>query len=329
MLKIGPLTINTNVFLASLSGCSDLAFRLIAREHGAQFCFQEMSDSNSLVYAGTKKNDDLHQAHAQDVPIAAQLMGSDPEMMLKGARKILERNSNIAFLDINAACPMKKIIKKKAGAHLIADPQRLYSIIDKLALSLPIPITIKLRIGYLEKNIEYIVRLAKNCEEHGIKAIFVHGRTMEQLYHGDVDHESIKAIKDNVKIPVIASGNIFSPQRAKEMMELTGCDGVIVARGAFGNPWIFNQISHYLKTGELLAPPTLEEKLAVAIRHLQYIEKYKLLPERTKVGFSRKVAIWYLKSFKNAASLRCRIGLAKSFPELYELIENLLEAKDW
>jgi tRNA-dihydrouridine synthase B len=320
-IKIGPIKTHTNVFLASMAGCTDLSFRLIAREMGAQFCFFEMSDSNSLVYGSGRKTADMLQAHPRDLPIAAQLLGSDPEIMLKAAKKLIELNNNISFLDINAACPIKKVIKKKAGAYLIKEPEMLYRIIDKLSSSLAIPITIKLRTGYLEKDPEHIVSIAKNCEQNGAKVIFVHGRTKAQAYSGDVDHGSIKAIKANVKIPVIASGNIFSAQKAKEMIDLTQCDGVLVARGACGNPWIFAQIKNYLKKGALLPDPTLKEKLAVLTKHLQYIEKYKLLS--AKVGFSRKVANWYLKHIKDAAVLRSKVVGAKSFQELYQLIDDL------
>jgi tRNA-dihydrouridine synthase B len=323
MVQIGTLNINTNIFLASLSGCTDLAFRLIAREQGAEFCFHEMSDSNSMVYASRPKTDDIHQFHPQDLPVAAQLLGSDPDIMLQAAKKILAINEHISFIDINAACPMKKVIKKKAGAYLINEPEKLYAIIDKLASSLSLPITVKLRTGYLEKDPERIVAIAQKCEQNGAKAIFVHGRTKEQCYTGAVDFQSIKAIKDNVKIPVFGSGNIFSAKQAREMIELTGCDGVLVARGAFGNPWIFAQIKNYLTNGILLPDPTLAEKLSMLVKHLQYVEKYKLLPVETKVGFSRKVAIWYLKKFKYAAVLRDRVSRAHSFEEFYNLIDEL------
>jgi len=323
MVQIGPINTHTNVFLASMAGCADLSFRLIAREQGAEFCFYEMSDSNSLVHGSGRKTADMLQAHPRDLPIAAQLLGSDPEIMLKAAKKLIEPDNNISFLDINAACPIKKVIKKKAGAYLIKEPEMLYRIIDRLSSSLSLPITIKLRTGYLTKDPERIVSIAKNCEQNGAKAIFVHGRTKEQGYSGAVDHDSIRAIKAGVKIPVIASGNILSAQKAKEMIDLTHCDGVLVARGACGNPWIFGQIKNYLRKGALLPDPTLKEKLAVLIKHLQYIEKYKLLSDRTKVGFSRKVAIWYLKQMKNAVVLRSEVGRAQSFQELYQMIDDL------
>lgn len=328
MLKIGSKKINTNIFLAPLSGCADLSFRLIAREHGAEFCFYEMFDSNSLARNSGTKFKDMIQKHPKDLPIAAQILGSDPEIMLKGAKILLELNNHISFLDINAACPIRKVIKKKSGAYLLKEPELLYRIIDKLSSTLPLPITVKMRVGYQIIDIKNIIDIAKNCEQNGAKALFVHGRTKSQLYSGKVDYNSIKAIKDNVKIPVIASGNIFSPQQAKQTIEATGCNGVIVARGAFGNPWIFNQIKCLLEKGIILPDPTLKEKLAVLIKHLQYLEKYKMLAPKNRIGFARKVAIWYFKNFKNAAVLRGGVGKIQSFEELYKLIDSLLLLPD-
>lgn len=323
MLQIGSQKINTNIFLASLSGCSDLPFRLIAREMGADFCFYEMIDAHSLAFQPRPKNNEMLSTNAQDLPIAAQLLGSDPNIMLRAAEKILEINPKISFLDINAACPVKKVIKKKAGAYLINKPAPLYRVIEKLSAALPIPITVKLRTGYSKKNKAGIIKIARACEKSGAKAIFVHGRTQSQLYAGEVDFSSIKAIKDNVKIPVIASGNIFSAEKAKEMLDKTGCDGILVARGAFGNPWIFRQIKAYLTEGVLLPAPSLNEKLARLTKHLKYIEKYKQTSIKVKVGIARKVAIWYLKGFEHAAMLRDKVGRAQSLQELSVLIDSL------
>jgi nifR3 family TIM-barrel protein len=320
MVKIGSKNIKTNIFLAPLAGCADLSFRLIARALGAEFCFYEMADSNSLVWNSRRKTADMFQAHPEDLPIAAQLLGSDPEIMLTGAKKLLEYNRKISFLDINAACPVKKVVQKRAGAHLLREPELLYGIISKLSSSLHLPITVKLRSGYLKKDIEAIVLIAKRCEEHGAKALFVHGRTMAQGYAGEVDYESIRAIKESVKIPVIGSGNILSPQKAKEMMDLTGCDGILVARGAFGNPWIFKQIKTFLNKGILLPEPGSAEKAAVSIKHIQYVEKYKQMSPRTKLGFARKVALWYLKGFKNVSIRRGEIVRAQSIEELLGML---------
>ncbi|MFH1542588.1 MAG: tRNA dihydrouridine synthase DusB [bacterium] len=316
------------VLLAPLAGVADLAYRLIARELGAEFCFYEMADSHSLVLSAPKKNADIHQDHPQDRPIAAQLLGPEAEIMYQAAKKLLALHPHSTFLDINAACPVKKVLKKKSGAYLIKEPDELFKIIDKLASKLKLPITVKLRAGYTKIDTKHIVKVAQGCVDSGAQALFVHGRTMSQLYHGEVDYESIKAIKDNVKVPVYGSGNIFSPQDAKKMIDLTGCDGVLVARGSFGNPWLFRNISNYLENGELTAEPTLEQKLPVLRRHIQYIEKYKLLSPKAKVGFSRKIAVWYLKHFRNSAAIRTRVNKIVSFDELYCLIDELLQQQN-
>lgn len=323
MLSIGSKRINTNILLASLAGCADLSFRLIAREYGAKFCFYEMFDSNSLYFGPGVKTEDMRQTHAEDQPIAAQMLGADPEIMLKAAKILLALNENITFLDINAACPVKKVVKKKAGAYLLQEPESLYRIIDKLSANLSLPITVKLRTGYSVRNLENIITIAKKCEQSGAKALFVHGRTKEQQYSGEVDYASIKAIKDNVGIPVIASGNIFSPQKAKQVFSKTFCDGILVARGAFGNPWIFKQIEYFMDKGVLQPGPTFSEKISVLNKHIRLVMKYKMVPDRNKLGFARKVALWYSKKLGIARALRDEINRQQSFKGLFDLIDRL------
>ncbi|MFA4859027.1 MAG: tRNA-dihydrouridine synthase, partial [Candidatus Margulisiibacteriota bacterium] len=215
------------------------------------------------------------------------------------------------------------VIKKFSGAYLLQTPAILCRIIDRLAAALALPITVKLRIGYAKRDVDKIVGIARQCEQAGAQAIFVHGRTQAQLYSGGIDYASIKAIKENVKIPVIASGNIFSPQKAKEMLELTGSDGVWVARGALGNPWIFRQIKTFLTSGGLLREPSFAEKMEVLKRHLSYVDKYKLLPPRSKVGIGRKVALWYLKGFKHAAAVRAATCRIQTMDELFLLLDRI------
>ncbi|MBU0574389.1 MAG: tRNA dihydrouridine synthase DusB [Candidatus Margulisbacteria bacterium] len=308
------------VILAPIAGVADLAFRLICREHGAGLCFYEMLDSNSLIHGPKRKIEDIIQFHKKDTPIAGQLLGNDPDNMLKAAKKLLKYCGHIKFLDINAACPVKKVLKKKAGAHLLKEPETLYRVIDKLANNLPLNITVKLRVN------ENITQIARGCENAGAKVLFVHGRTAQQLYKGNVDHRAIKSVKDAVKIPVYASGNIFSPQAAKEALDLTGCDGVLIARGSFGNPWIFKRTKHYLKTGKLLAEPGWAEKLTTIRRHVQYIEKNKKMITRINLACARKTAIWYLKSFKNSRAVRDEAGKKHTFKELYALIDSISES---
>ncbi len=320
MLKIGNISINTNIFLAPMAGCTDLPFRLIAREHGAKFCFYEMVDSNSLIY-GHHQTYSILKSDKKDLPIAGQLLGSDPSVMLDAAQKLLDL-VKISFLDINCACPAKKVIKKKAGAHLLRDTARLYKILNALVTALPIPITIKIRIGYDTKDLKHIIHIAEHCQDLGIAAIFVHGRVVTQGYAGDIDYDFIKAIKDSVKIPVFGSGNILSPEMAKTMFDETGCDGIVVARGALGNPWIFKEIEDYIKSGKIAKEVSIEERKKVLKKHLSYIDKYKAISQSGKIGFMRKTAIWYLKSIPCAARLREKITATKNYEEMLDLIDN-------
>lgn len=298
------------IILAPLSGCTDLPFRLIAREHGAKLCFFEMLDSNSLTH-NRRQSYWLLTSDKKDAPIAGQILGSDPDIMLEAAHKVLDR-ARISFLDINCACPAKKVIKKKAGAHLLRDETRLYDILKKLVPALPVPITIKIRAGYDTKDLGRITSMVKRCEDLGVAVIFVHGRLAKQGYAGDVDYGSIKAVKESVKIPVYGSGNIFSRELMKKMFDETGCDGVLVARGALGNPSIFEGVD----PDEV----SVEDKKKILKKHLSYIDKYKPITQSGKIGYMRKVAIWYLKSVPMAARLRSRITSAKSYENLLEVI---------
>jgi len=322
MIKIGPKKIDTNIFLAPLSGCSDLAFRLISREHGAKFCFFEMVDSNCLVRGPRHKTFSILKTIEPDSPIAAQLLGNDPSVMLRAAREVMGC-ANISFLDINAACPAKKIIKKKAGSYLLYDQGTLSKIVKKLSSALSIPVTVKMRLGYEKETLKDILKFAKTCESSGAQAIFVHGRTRSQGYMGEVDYRSIKAIKDSVKIPVFGAGNILSPELAKKMLDQTGCDGILVARGALGNPWIFSQIEEYLNNGRTMPPVNFSVKKAVLKKHLFYVERYKVMSPSNKAGFMCKVATWYLRGFPKATRIRQKISIVKRYEEMIKLIDEL------
>lgn len=321
-MKIGSLDLDTNVFLAPMAGCTDIAFRLICREHGAKFCYYEMLDSNAVMYnLENSSNSDALITCDKDVPIAAQLLGSDVDIVYQAAQKLLKLRE-VSYLELNAACPVTKVMKKKAGAHLLRDPKTLYKIIKKLATSFDLPITVKLRAGYSDINLKEIATIAKNCEKNGVAAIFVHGRTKDQLYKGAINYESIKAIKHAVNIPVIGSGNVFDPTLAKKMFQETDCDGVLVARGAFGNPWIFQQIEDYLTHGLPPEKVTNQMRKTALLKHLGYLEQYRNPRSKHLVGYMRKVAIWYSNSIKNAAEIRNKITFAKTRDELFGIIEG-------
>lgn len=321
MIQIGNIKIDTNILLAPMSGCTDLPFRLIAREHGAQFCFFEMLDSNSLTH-NRRQSFTILKTMDQDMPIAGQLLGSDPAIILDAAHKVLDR-VKLSFLDINCACPVKKVIKKKSGGHLLRDTPRLYSIIKKLSSSLNLPITIKIRIGYDKKSIKDTVEMVKRCEDCGIAAVFVHGRLVSQGYAGEIDYDFIRKIKESAKVPVFGSGNILSGSMAKKMLEETSCDGILVARGALGNPWIFGQINEYLKGHPSQKTVTIEERKKTLKKHLSYVENYRDMSKTGKVGFMKKIAIWYLKSIPLASRLRVKITSAKTYEGILSTISSI------
>lgn len=303
-----------------MAGCTDLSFRLIAREHGAKLCFLEMVDANSMV--NRKDTDiDIIKTIKKDSPLAGQLVGATPELMVKAAKRLLKL-VDIKFLDVNAACPVKKMMKKKAGSYFMKEPDNLFKIVKLLSTKLDIPITVKLRIGYNHVDQEHIMDIAKKCEADGASALFVHGRTMKQGYSGEIDYETIRKIKDSVKVPVFGSGNVFDPKMAKKMLDNTGCDGVMVARGALGNPWIFENIEKQLE-GKPLYIPSIEERLTVLKEHLAYLKKYKIIHPESLIGYMRKVSLWYVREFEGAGKMRGIINSVKSYEELLELIHKL------
>ncbi|MDD4955169.1 MAG: tRNA dihydrouridine synthase DusB [Candidatus Omnitrophica bacterium] len=320
MVKIGSKIIDTTVFVAPLAGCSDLSFRLTCREYGAKFCFFEMIDANSLIYNRIRSLRIIRTIE-EDSPIAGQLLGRDPQIMLEAALKLLEQ-VNISFLDVNCACPVKKVVKKKSGAYLVNDIEALSKLIKKLSGSLPVPVTVKLRVGYLEKNKRQITDAAKACEDSGASALFVHGRTKTQMYSGDVDYSLIRAVKEAVSIPIFGSGNVFTPQLAKKMFDETNCDGVIVARGALGRPWMPKHIADYME-GKNIETIDMKERKEALKKHLVYFRKYKEVKDSIKVGFMRKIAIWYLRDFAECARARGAICRISSYEELLSLINSL------
>jgi tRNA-dihydrouridine synthase B len=323
MMRIGSIQIATNIFLAPLSGCSDLAFRLIARECGAQFCFFEMVDAHSLLGPKNPKKFQILQTRKEDSPIAAQMLGSDPVVVLDGAQALLEQVP-VTFLDVNSACPAKKVVKRGAGAGLLARPAVLGNMLQTLASQLPVPITVKLRIGFHHLELDVLRDLAKLCEASGATALFVHGRTRAQAYTGEVDYQAIRAVKQAVNIPVVGSGNVFTPELAAHMLTETGCDGILVARGAFGSPWIFRDIQNYLQQGVCAPEEDLSVRKAVLKRHLAYIAAYKECSASGKIGFMRKVTIWYLKGFPGAARIRGLVGAIPDYESLLYFIENIM-----
>ncbi|MFA4843877.1 MAG: tRNA dihydrouridine synthase DusB [Candidatus Margulisiibacteriota bacterium] len=320
MIKIGTYKLPGKIIMAPLSGCTDLAFRLMARRYGAKLCFLEMADANSLVHQDVGITE-FFKTNREDQPLAAQLVGGEPAAMVEALQRLLTLVKP-AFIDINAACPVRKMVGKKAGSYLIFEPARLYRIVEGVVAASSLPVTVKLRTGFERRDRRHLLTIARNLAKRGVAAIFIHGRTRGQGYSGEVDYAAIKAVKEAVTIPVFGSGNIFSPELAKKMFDLTGCDGITVARGALGHPWIFRRIEHYLKDGKLSLEPSSRAKMTALKEHLALLAEHR---RTSQLGWMRKVAIWYLKGFPDACEWRNRFGRAKSYEEMLGLIDEQQE----
>lgn len=321
MPQRASLKLDTKILLAPLAGCSDLPFRLISREHGARLCFFEMVDANSLVRGNRKKTLSILKTSPEDAPSAAQIIGCEESIMKDAASEICDLLRPL-FLDINAACPVRKVTKKGAGAALLANRNLLFRIIKSVASSVSVPVTVKIRTGYSDEPLADLDKLAVGLQENGASAIFIHGRTRQQGYSGDVDYASIRMVKESVGIPVIGSGNIFSADLAMRMFDKTTCDAITVARGALGNPWIFKALDSYFKGSSPNIQIKPSERKAVLKRHLKYIEELKDSSQKGRIGTMRKVAIWYTRGFAHSASVRQKISLVKDYDAMLELVDT-------
>ncbi|MFH0947501.1 MAG: tRNA dihydrouridine synthase DusB [Elusimicrobiota bacterium] len=323
MLKIGNKEIPSNIIMAPMSGCTDLAFRTMVRKYGAKLCFFEMVDATSLIMKSAKTFQML-KTNSKDRPLAAQLIGSDPIQMLDGANILLDTVPDIMFLDINSACPVQKVLKKKAGAYLMKSPRTLLKIAKTLSSKLHLPITVKIRTGYDKNDLSFLTDLVRRLEDSGISAIFIHGRTCKQMYSGEIDYTSIREVKNAVpQIPVFGSGNIFSPELAKKMFDETGCDGITVARGSLGTPWIFRDIERYLSTGKFVKPKNIDEKRTALEKHIRYVKKFRERSSEGNVGFMKKITMWYTKGFPDARNIRNKICKIKNYGQLSDFMANL------
>ena len=315
-MKIGNVEIKNNVFLAPMAGVTDLPFRLLCKEQGCGLVYTEMVSAKALSFKN-KKTENLLQSDPKERPAAIQLFGSDPEIMAETAKTISALPVDI--IDINMGCPAPKIVKNGEGSALMRSPSLIGDIVKAISEAQPKPVTIKIRKGFDDTSIN-AVEIAKIAEENGASAVAIHGRTREQFYSGKADYSIIKAVKESVSIPVIGNGDVFDPVSAKTLLEYTGCDAIMIGRGAQGNPWIFKRILHFLKTGEILPTPTPEEKGQMALRHGKMLIEYK--GEYIGVREMRKHVTWYSKGLHGAAEIRNLINRAETFAELNNIIEK-------
>ena len=318
-MKIGNLELENNVFLAPMAGVTDLPFRLLCKEMGCGLVYSEMVSAKGILY-DNKNTTELLEIDPNERPVAVQLFGSDPEILGAMAKKI--EPYPIDIIDVNMGCPAPKIVKNGEGSCLMKTPELVGKIVKSLVESQSKPVTIKFRKGFDDDHIN-AVEIAKIAEANGASAVAVHGRTREQYYSGKADWDIIKQVKAAVNIPVIGNGDVFSPEDAKNLLDHTGCDAIMVGRGAQGNPWIFKRILHYLQTGELLPEPTAEERVEKALRHSQMLIDYK--GEYIGVREMRKHMAWYMKGLPGAAELRGKLNHAENMEQLEVLLKGYLE----
>lgn len=316
-LKIGNVSLDGNIVLAPMAGVTDLPFRLLCKEQGAGLLCMEMVSAKGIMY-NNKNTKFLLTIDERERPVSLQLFGSDPDIISEQAKRIEELPFDI--LDINMGCPVPKIVNNGDGSALMKNPLLAGEIIEKTARAIQKPVTVKIRKGFDEEHIN-AVEMAHIAQESGAAAIAVHGRTREQYYSGKADWEIIRKVKEAVHIPVIGNGDVWTPQDAIDMRKQTGCDGVMIGRGAQGNPWIFKQILHYEQTGELLEKPSPQEVTEMILRHAKMQMEFK--GEYIGMREIRKHAAWYTAGYKNSAKLRGKINETETYEELKELLSHL------
>lgn len=317
--KIGNVEIKNQVVFAPMAGVSNISYRQIIKEMGVGLIYSEMISTMGIVYNG-KKTIDLINFSENERPISIQIFGSDLKSFVEAA-KYIEENFHPDIIDINMGCPVPKVaIKSQAGSALLKDPDKIYEIVKAVVNSTNTPITVKIRSGWDDKHIN-AVEVAQKIESAGASAIAIHARTRSQGYSGSANWNIIKEVKQSVKIPVIGNGDITSPELAKQMLNETGCDAIMVGRATLGNPWIIKEIVHYLDTNELLPKPTKIERIEMIKTHYNLLKKYSntthaLLEIRTH-------ALWYLKGIPGTKEIKTKICQAKTEEEFMNIIKEL------
>lgn len=316
-LKIGNVVLDNAYVLGPMAGVTDLPFRLLCRRQGAGLLGMEMVSAKGILY-NNKNTESLLAIHPEEPPVSLQLFGSDPKIVSEMAKRIEERPFSI--LDINMGCPMPKIVKNGEGSALMNQPKLVYELVKATVDAIKKPVTVKIRKGFDDEHVN-AVEIARIAEEAGAAAIAVHGRTREQYYSGKADWDIIRQVKEAVSVPVIGNGDVTSGERAVAMMEQTGCDGVMIARGAQGNPWIFSELTAYEKIGEIPPRPGLEEIKEMMMEHAGLQVEFK--GEFQGIRELRKHIAWYTKGLPGSAKLRNEANKVETLEELKAYVKNL------
>ena len=321
-MKIKDIEFENNIFLAPMAGIADRAFRELCINYGAGYTVTEMVSSKGLTM-GDKKSKELLTLGEIENPAGAQIFGDDPEIMAQAAKKCLEFHPDI--IDINMGCPAPKIAMNGGGASLMKNPKLAGEIVKAVSEAVDIPVTVKMRKGWDDESIT-AVELAQIAEKNGASAITVHGRTRMQMYSGKVDYDIIAKVKKAVDIPVIANGDVTNEQSAAIMLEKTNADAIMISRGALGNPWIFRRINAYLSECRVLPDVSINEKMAVMLKHIQKIIEYK--GEYTAMREARHHAAYYTKGIRGGAALRKEISTFEHFEQLEELAYKIAKENE-
>ncbi len=317
-LKIGNVELDNPYILAPMAGVTDLPFRLLCKEQGAGLLCMEMVSAKAIQY-NNKNTKALLEIHPDERPVSLQLFGSDADIISEIAKQI--EDLPFSILDINMGCPVPKIVRNGEGSALMNQPKLVHEIVSKTVKAISKPVTVKIRKGFNDTSIN-AVEIAKIIEDAGAAAVAVHGRTREQFYSGKADWDIIRQVKEAVNIPVIGNGDVVSAESALAMQRETGCDGVMIGRGAQGNPWIFSELLAYEQTGTIPQRPTICELKQMMLRHARLQMQYK--GDYLGIREMRKHVAWYTTGLKNSARLRGEINAVESYEELEKLLEERL-----